>query len=262
MRASRPCTADLRRILIDEKTGDKDKLQTDQIKLQRLKQEYSRFSKGVGLPMQHDRMETAGFDWKKGKAAEDVANNPFINPPDNLEDLSAKIGKALNKYSSRSSKWSGKTLIMTREQMPKANGRKEWNCDISLRDNVGIKTVVHEHLHARSVSYFDPKTYLENQNAEEGAVEFYAQEICKKNGVEFRGSYSEKVKPLHIINNILRNGDRYTFAKQLFDIPLPSRYNWLRKQADQLIATGKLSKKTTKGLNDAVEFFRPVEGVV
>lgn len=59
-----------RRILVDEATGDKDKLQTDQIRLVRLRQEYARFSKGVGLPMQHARMETAGFDWKKAKAAE------------------------------------------------------------------------------------------------------------------------------------------------------------------------------------------------
>ena len=61
-----------RRILVDEATEDKDKLQTDQIRLVRLRQEYARFSKGVGLPMQHARMETAGFDWKKGKAAESV----------------------------------------------------------------------------------------------------------------------------------------------------------------------------------------------
>lgn len=59
-----------RRILIDGKTGDQDKLQIDQIRLVRLRQEYARFSKGVGLPTQHARMETAGFDWKKGNAAE------------------------------------------------------------------------------------------------------------------------------------------------------------------------------------------------
>ncbi len=62
-----------RRILIDEQLGDKDKLQQDQIRLQLIKQEYSRFSKAAGLPTQHTRMETAGFDWKKGKAAESVA---------------------------------------------------------------------------------------------------------------------------------------------------------------------------------------------
>ena len=62
-----------RRILIDETVGDKDKLQQDQIRLQVLKQEYARFSKGVGLPMQHSRMEKAGFTWKHGKAAESAA---------------------------------------------------------------------------------------------------------------------------------------------------------------------------------------------
>lgn len=67
-----------RRILVDEATGDKDKLQMDQIRLQVLKQEYARFSKGVGLPMQHTRMETAGFDWKKGKAAEKAAKSKGI----------------------------------------------------------------------------------------------------------------------------------------------------------------------------------------
>ena len=62
-----------RKILVDETLEDKEQLQTDQIRLVRLRQEYARFSKGVGLPMQHARMETAGFTWKHGKAAEKVA---------------------------------------------------------------------------------------------------------------------------------------------------------------------------------------------
>lgn len=66
-----------REILIDETLGDKDKLQADQIKLIRLKEEYKRFSKGVGLPMQHERMEKAGFNWKKGKAAEKTTAEKF-----------------------------------------------------------------------------------------------------------------------------------------------------------------------------------------
>ena len=250
-----------RRILADESLGDKDQLQTDQIKLVRLQDEYKRFSKGVGLPMQYSRMEKSGFNWKHAKAAEAVANDPFKNPPKDLEKLSVKIDKALDQYSARSSKWSGKTVILSRDQMPRAKGRKEWNCDISLRDTAELKTVVHEHLHARSVSYFQPDDYVANRNAEEGTVELFAQEICKKNGVKYTASYVDKVKPLHIINNILRNGDRFTFAKQLFDIPMPERYNWLREQADELISTGKLSAKTVKGLNDAVEFFRAVKDV-
>lgn len=62
-----------REILVDEVLNDKEKLQADQIKMVRLKQEYQRFSDGVGLPVQHARMETAGFDWKKAKAAEKAA---------------------------------------------------------------------------------------------------------------------------------------------------------------------------------------------
>ena len=66
-----------RMILIDEQLGDKVKLQNDQIRLQLIKQEYSRFSKAAGLPTQHARMEAAGFDWKKGRAAEKTANEYY-----------------------------------------------------------------------------------------------------------------------------------------------------------------------------------------
>lgn len=82
-----------RRILVDEATEDKDKLQTDQIRLVRLRQEYARFSKGVGLPMQHARMETAGFDWKKGKAAESAAK-AHINNSLSSGSLSSRKAKS------------------------------------------------------------------------------------------------------------------------------------------------------------------------
>lgn len=65
------------KILIDKQLGDDAKLQTDQIKLQRLKQEYARFSKAADLPMQHERMEAAGFMWQDGKAAEKATEKKF-----------------------------------------------------------------------------------------------------------------------------------------------------------------------------------------
>ena len=58
-----------RKILIDEATGDTEKLQWDQIRLVRTREEYHRFSKAAGLPEQFERMEKAGFTWKHGKAA-------------------------------------------------------------------------------------------------------------------------------------------------------------------------------------------------
>lgn len=59
-----------RKVKIDEVVGDPEKLQTDQIKLVRLRDEYARFSKAAGLPTQHARAEAAGFTWKEGKEAE------------------------------------------------------------------------------------------------------------------------------------------------------------------------------------------------
>ena len=57
------------RILADEATGDTEKLQQDQIKLQVLNQEYRRFSKAAGLRAQDTRAEVLGFGGKQGVAA-------------------------------------------------------------------------------------------------------------------------------------------------------------------------------------------------
>ena len=57
-----------KRILVDEATGD-SKLLTDKIKLQRLRQEYEKFSKAAGLRTQHERAEVAGFGHKEAKRA-------------------------------------------------------------------------------------------------------------------------------------------------------------------------------------------------
>ena len=62
-----------RRILIDEATGDKERLQADQIRLVRTREEYHRFSEAAGLREQWERAEAAGFTWKHGKAATKAA---------------------------------------------------------------------------------------------------------------------------------------------------------------------------------------------
>ncbi len=57
------------RILVDESTGDQDKLLTDQIRLRRLNEEYRRFSKAAGLRTQYERAEVAGFGVKQATQA-------------------------------------------------------------------------------------------------------------------------------------------------------------------------------------------------
>lgn len=58
-----------REILIDEITGDREKLQTGQIRYQMLNQEYKRFSQAAGLRVQHERLEVSGFGPKQARAA-------------------------------------------------------------------------------------------------------------------------------------------------------------------------------------------------
>lgn len=66
-----------RRILVDEAAGDAEKLQADQIKLQILRQEYSRFSKAAGLRTQLERAEVAKFGWKQAGEADKAAKDYY-----------------------------------------------------------------------------------------------------------------------------------------------------------------------------------------
>lgn len=58
-----------RRILTAEATGDKDTLTVAQTRLQRLRQEYSRFSKAAGLRTENERTQVAGFGRKQAVVA-------------------------------------------------------------------------------------------------------------------------------------------------------------------------------------------------
>ena len=50
-----------KRVLVDEATGDKEKLAVDRTKLQILRQEYKRFSDAAGLRTESERLHVAGF---------------------------------------------------------------------------------------------------------------------------------------------------------------------------------------------------------
>lgn len=58
-----------RRILTAEAAGDAETLPVAQTRLQRLRQEYSRFSKAAGLRTQDERAQVAGFSKKQAAAA-------------------------------------------------------------------------------------------------------------------------------------------------------------------------------------------------
>ncbi|MEG0878866.1 MAG: phage minor capsid protein, partial [Oscillospiraceae bacterium] len=80
----RSCEASIRRqkyhCLADTELGDKEKLLTDQIKLNITREQYLRFSRAAGLPTQNERAQVAGFgrsEASKASAAyrKNTANN-------------------------------------------------------------------------------------------------------------------------------------------------------------------------------------------
>ena len=80
-RLERAIRAQKRKILIDKATGDSEKLETDQIKLQLLRQDYKAFSKAAGLRTQHERLEKVGFSWKEATEAKNTFLKTFTNEP-------------------------------------------------------------------------------------------------------------------------------------------------------------------------------------
>lgn len=239
--------------VLAKESGDDVLRRECQSNINKLTKKYNAVAEAAGLRKQMQKTYVEGFA--------PVRESVFKNPPEDLEELSSAVGKELDSYCERKSKWSGNTIIGKRDDMVGVAGKKLWSCDILLREDADIKATVHEHLHARSVSYYDRKTYSTLRAMEEGPVELFAQEICKRNGARFSESYTTYVKQLRIFTSITRVEDKYRFAKQLFDIPLPERYNWLRQQADAVIASNKLSRKTVQALNEALDKLKSNGGV-
>ncbi|MDO4803875.1 MAG: minor capsid protein [Lachnospiraceae bacterium] len=136
------------------------------------------------------------------------------------------------------SHWSKKTHVARMEDMARTLGRKEYNCDITIREDqvYNIKTFIHEDLHSRSISAYAQENrkaiYIANRGIEEGVVEYLSQEICKRNGIPYQESYTVWVNSLRQIKRIVvPRVDDYDFAKELIEVPLDERYNYLVNMA-------------------------------
>lgn len=128
-----------RRILVDESTGDKEKLQRDQIKYQVLDQEYRRFSKAAGLRMQHERMEMVGFGSKHAIEAEKTAESLNVSK---IEIENSGDRGIINTRGLAMSLRKPKSYILTDEEIQSVRfDAKEIGIDESmLRFNKGYQT--------------------------------------------------------------------------------------------------------------------------
>lgn len=123
------------------------------------------------------------------------------------------------------SKWSGNITVNDESN----TFGKLWNCDILTAHKTAPHIILHEQIHARSISYYDILTYSQYQNIEEASVQFMAQEISKREGIEIIVSqYDDMVEALRQIGNRIGVfGDSYSFAKTLIEMPVTERIGWL-----------------------------------
>lgn len=138
-----------------------------------------------------------------------------------------------------------------------ALGAKEWSCDISIVDRADNGTVWHEMLHSCSCSYYKQEIYGMNEYIEEASVEWLKQQICKEKQIVNTKGYEEKTIVLQALNNRFSFGTDMEFAKEIFNIPLPERYQWLVNRVDERL---RLEGASFEDYNDVMGFVENLKG--
>ena len=158
-----------------------------------------------------------------------------LKSAEEIERMAKETDAIVGKHTSKPSKWSGHIDFLDGSEGYLA--AKDWSCDIWARLDIKEHQLIHEHLHARSISYYDKETYTKHQSMEELSIEMFSREICKKTGIDIVYAEPYKgVKYLYEINSIakVRKTD-YEFAKSLFEVPITERANWLEQQITKQI---------------------------
>lgn len=153
-----------------------------------------------------------------------------------IRDISKNMYKLAAKHINNKSKWSGNIVI----NPPDSTYGKLWNCDISTPSETCPHILLHEQIHAHSISYCTPKDYMENYKIEESAVQLLAQEVSGKENIEIvESQYDEMVMSLREINQIAKiSGSDYEFAVKLIETPVPVRLSWLEQKIFDIMMKG------------------------
>ena len=251
--------------------------QYDQLayKLRMQNKKYQQFCEANDLQTQVDRIKVAGFKKKQSAVAngratvysnvmktsmEKSKNVGYTKrTKEELEQTARKIKEEITQYSERPSKWSGNILVNSPNIDANTPGVKEWSCDISLSDRADNGVILHEMLHSCSGSYYKKEVFAENQAIEETSVEYLKQQICKELKMQTGEAYSNRVEVLKVINASFGYGTDMEFAKELFNVPLPDRYQWLEDKVD---ASLRSKGASFMDYNDVMEFLRILKGAI
>ena len=159
-----------------------------------------------------------------------------------IKIIANKMYEIGNKYTDNKSKWSGNIIISNR----KANA-KLWNCNIEIESTTSPHAILHEQLHAHSISYYDVDTYKKYKRIEEASTELLTKEICKKeNLVNITSAYDDWVECLTKINEKIKiENNTFEFARTLYKIPVTDRLDFIDNKIQNYLVG--------KSINEAIE---------
>lgn len=251
--------------------NDYDKLA---YKLREQNKAYNEFCTENDLQKQSDRLKVAGYKREQAAKARGRARafeNRSIKKPmekakntgytkrtkEEFEQIAQQIKKEITHYSDRPSKWSGKIIVNNSLINDDALGIKEWSCNISVVDTVDDGVIWHEMLHSCSGSYYKPEVYSTNEYIEEATVEWLKQQICKEKNLINECAYEDKTIVLQALNNRFSFGTDAEFAREIFNIPLPERYQWLENRVDECLRQAGAS---FEDYNEVIGFVERLKG--
>lgn len=242
-------------------------------KLRMQNQKYKQFCADNELQTQADRIKVAGFKKKQSAVANGRAtaySNSVKTPmekaknvgytkrtKEEFEQTARQIKEEITQYSDRPSKWSGNIVIDNSLIEDETIGRKEWSCNISLVSTADDGVVWHEMLHSCSVSHYNSDVYSANEYIEEATVEWLKQQICKEKDIINTYAYEDKTLVLQALNESFSFGTDMEFAKEIFNIPLPERYQWLENMVDEHLRQAGAS---FEDYNDVMGFVQRLKG--
>ena len=156
-----------------------------------------------------------------------------------VESIAEQTEAVASKHISIPSKWSGR-LVIDDEGVKNPDGYtthygKLWNCDILTKHETAPSLILHEQLHARSISHYGYNEYAQYHNIEEASVQLMVEEICKVENIEvILSGYDDSVEALRQIGRrIGAYKTDYEFAQKIFEVPVVDRFDWL---SDRLYA--------------------------
>lgn len=244
-------------------------------KLRMQNRKYNQFCADNGLRTQADRIKVAGFKRAQSAKANGRAtaySNSVKTPmekADNVgytkrtkeefEQTARQIKEEITQYSDRPSKWSGNIRVDNELAKEHSKGAKEWTCDISVVETADNGTIWHEMLHSCSCSYYDRNVYGTNQAIEETSVEWLKQQICNEQQIANSYAYEERTIVLKALNDRFSYGTDMEFARELFNVPLPDRYQWLEDKVDNSLRSEGAS---FTDYNDVMKFLSRLKGAI